>query len=117
VTIHFENARVKLSEVIGLLASLGYEPDLKFSDINEPRVSSVQRETWLQLGLAGFSFGNLMLLGIGIYFGVDAFSGPFFRKLAGYFGLLLAISPLVAFGFIPASADSRISFKPDSLRS
>jgi hypothetical protein len=32
---------VRLSEVIELLACLGYGPDLKFSDINEPRVSSV----------------------------------------------------------------------------
>jgi P-type Cu+ transporter len=96
VTILFENARVKLSEVIELIASLGYEPDLKLSDLNERRASSIQRELWLQLGLAGFAFGNLMLLAIGVYFGVDAFSGPFFRKLAGYFGLLLSI-PVVTY--------------------
>jgi P-type Cu+ transporter len=96
VTILFENARVKLSEIIELLASLGYEPDLRLSDVHASRVSTVQRELWLQLGLAGFSFGNLMLLAIGVYFGVDAFSGPFFRKLAGYFGLLLSI-PVVTY--------------------
>lgn len=96
ITIYFENGRVKLSEVIALLASLGYEPDLKLSDIDPPRAGSSRGELWLQLGLAGFAFGNLMLLAIGVYLGVDAFSGPFFRKLAGYFGLLLSV-PVVTY--------------------
>src|SRR5436853_3044962 len=34
VAITFENARVKLSEVVALLASLGYEPELKLSDVD-----------------------------------------------------------------------------------
>lgn len=95
--ITFENARVQLSEVVGLLASLGYEPELKLSDLNAPRRSSVSRQLWLQIAVAGFAFGNLMLLAIGVYLGVDAFSGPLFRKLAGYLGLALSI-PVVSYG-------------------
>ena len=34
VAITFENANVRLSEVVALLASLGYEPDLKLSDLS-----------------------------------------------------------------------------------
>jgi Cu+-exporting ATPase len=96
VAITFENERVKLSEVVTLLASLGYEPELKLSDLSTPRRHPVARRLWIQLALAGFAFGNLMLLAIGNYFGVDAFTGPLFRKLAGYIGLLLAI-PVVAY--------------------
>jgi len=96
VAITFENARARLSEVVGLLASLGYEPELKLSDFSEPRRSSISRELWLQLGVAGFAFGNLMLLAIGVYFGVDAFSGSAFRKMAGYAGLLLSL-PVVTY--------------------
>jgi len=96
VAITFESARVKLSDVVALLASLGYEPELKLSDLSEPRRGSVSRQLWLQLGIAGFAFGNLMLLALGVYFGVDAFSGPVFRKMAGYAGLLLSI-PVVTF--------------------
>ena len=88
---------VKLSEVVMLLASLGYEPELKLSDLGESRRSSVSRQLWLQIAVSGFAFGNLMLLAIGVYFGVDAFSGPLFRKVAGYFGLLLSI-PVVTYG-------------------
>ena len=95
VGITFENARVNLSEVVALLASLGYEPELKLSDLSTPRQSPGARRLWLQLALAGFAFGNLMLLAIGVYLGVDAFSGPLFRKLAGWFGLLLAIPVVI----------------------
>ncbi len=96
VAIAFENAQVKLSEVVALLASLGYEPELKLSDLSAPRRNPAARQLWMQLAVAGFAFGNLMLLAIGVYFGVDAFSGPVFRRMAGYLGLLLAI-PVVTY--------------------
>ena len=32
--ISFETGKVKLSEVVALLSSLGYEPDLKFADLD-----------------------------------------------------------------------------------
>jgi Cu+-exporting ATPase len=89
--ITFETATVKLSEVAALLASLGYEPDLKFSDLeNRPR-SLAGRRLWLQLGIAGFAFGNIMLFSIASYFGLDSFSGPAFRTLAGYLSFALAL--------------------------
>lgn len=97
VVVTFENARVQLSEVVALLTSLGYEPELKLSDLNAPRENSASRQLWLQIAITGFAFGNLMLLALGVYFGVDTFSGPLFRKLAGYFGLLLSI-PVVTYG-------------------
>ncbi len=94
--VTFETAKVKLSDVVALLASLGYEPDLKLSDLRAPRRNPATRQLWMQLGVAGFAFGNLMLLAIGVYFGVDAFTGPLYRKLAGYLGLVLAI-PVVTY--------------------
>src|SRR4051794_2121531 len=95
-TLTFENDRVKLSEVVALLASLGYEPELKFSDLEQPKINPAARRLWLQLGYASFAFGNLMLFSIATYFGLDAFSGPTFKKLVGYISLLLAI-PVVTY--------------------
>jgi Cu+-exporting ATPase len=96
VAVSFENKSVQLSELVALFTSLGYEPELKLSDLNTARRIPISRRLWLQLAIAGFAFGNLMLLAIGVYFGVDAFSGPIFRKLAGWFGLLLSI-PVVMY--------------------
>lgn len=90
VSITFENERLKLSEVAGLLTSLGYEPELKFSDLQSAPGRKTPRRLWLQLGLAGFAFGNIMLFSLSAYLGLDSANGPAFRKLMGWFSLALA---------------------------
>ncbi len=96
VSVTFTNGLMQLSGVVALLASLGYEPELKFSDLDAAPKNLTARRLWLQLGLAGFAFGNLMLLGLADYFGLDAFSGPTFRKIAGVISLLLAL-PVITY--------------------
>jgi Cu+-exporting ATPase len=98
VYITFENSQVKLSEVVGLLASLGYGPELNSSDLEGRPRPRVSRRLWLQLGVAGFAFGNIMLLSISSYLGLDAFSGPGLRKLFGDISLALALPALVYSG-------------------
>jgi len=95
VAITFESDRTKLSTIIALLASLGYEPELKLSDLHRPGSRSEARRLWLRLGVAGFAFGNIMLFSIASYFGLDSFSGPAFKKLVGFISLLLAVPVLL----------------------
>jgi P-type Cu+ transporter len=94
--ISFDPARVKLSAVVTLLASLGYEPELKLSDLEGRPPVQVARRLWIQLGLAGFAFGNIMLFSISSYLGLDAFAGPGFAKMVGLISLLLA-TPVVVY--------------------
>jgi Cu+-exporting ATPase len=94
--ISFDPARVKLSAVVTLLASLGYEPELKLSDLEGRPQVRVARRLWIQLGLAGFAFGNIMLFSISSYLGLDAFAGPGFAKMVGLISLLLA-TPVVVY--------------------
>jgi Cu+-exporting ATPase len=95
VFITFENAKTKLGELVALLASLGYAPDLKLSDLDNQARTPVSRRLWLQLGVAGFAFGNIMLMSVSSYFGLDAFSGPGLNRLFGYAAMALAIPVLV----------------------
>lgn len=95
ITLSFSTADVRLSEVVSLLASLGYEPELKFSDLDSRPANHARRKLWLQLGVAGFAFGNNMLFAIALYLGVDAVSGPAFRNLVGYISLALALPVLL----------------------
>jgi Cu+-exporting ATPase len=90
VFISFENSRIRLSELVSLLSSLGYAPELKLSDLETGPAPRVSRRMWLQLGFAGFAFGNIMLLSISSYLGLDAFSGPGFRRLSGWISLAVA---------------------------
>jgi P-type Cu+ transporter len=87
ISISFENGKVKLSELVALLTSLGYEPDLKLSDLDGPKLS-VSRRLWLQLGVAGFAFGNIMLFSISSYLGLDV---EYFHTLFGYLSFALAL--------------------------
>ncbi len=96
VCIAFETGKVKLSEIAALLTSLGYEPELKFSDLENRPTIRVPRRLWMQLGLAGFAFGNAMLFSIATYLGLDVFSGPAFQKLVGFISLVLAV-PVVTY--------------------
>ena len=96
VLIAFEHSRVKLSEVVRLLTALGYAPDFNLSDLEDRPRHPVSRRLWLQLGVAGFAFGNIMLLSISSYFGLDAFSGPGLKKLFGWTSLALAL-PVLAY--------------------
>ena len=90
VLISFDNSAAKLSEVVALLTSLGYEPDLKFSDLEKPK-SRISRRLWLQLGIAGFAFGNTMLFSLSSYVGMEHVDGPDFKKLFGYISFALAL--------------------------
>jgi Cu+-exporting ATPase len=98
VVVSFENSKVKLGEVVALLNSLGYGPELFLSDLKDRPRKPAARRLWAQLGVAGFAFGNIMLLSISSYLGLDSFSGPALKKLFGIISLALALPALVYSG-------------------
>jgi P-type Cu+ transporter len=91
VAITFDTARVKLSEAVTLLSSLGYEPELKLSDLDKKKTGPITRRLWMQIGFAGFAFGNIMLMSLSSYFGLDAFQAGRFKPLFGYVSLVLVL--------------------------
>ncbi len=97
IAIAFSDAAVKLSEIAQLLDQLGYAPDLNLADL-EAGVGArkTPRGLWLRVGVAGFAFGNSMLLSLPGYFGLDRFIGPDFRHLVGWLSFALAV-PVVVF--------------------
>ena len=92
----FAPDRIKFSELAALLASLGYEPELSLGALEKPKTSAQSKKSWLQIGVAGFAFGNIMLMSLPFYFGLDSLSGPWFKMVAGWLGLLFAL-PVVTF--------------------
>ncbi len=96
IALAFDPVKVKLSEVVALLTTLGYEPELKLSALEARPRGFIARRLWLQLALAGFAFGNIMLFSLCAYLGLDAFAGPGFQKLVGTISLLLAL-PVVTY--------------------
>lgn len=90
VSIGFQHTELSLKELVELLSSLGYEPEINLDQMNKPHKQKVDRQLILQLGLAGFAFGNIMLLSLPEYFGLDLESYSKFRPWFGWLNLLLA---------------------------
>lgn len=108
--ISFDPQQVELSAVAALLESIGYEPNLKLADLEGKRSSPISRRLWLQLGVAGFVFGNTMLFSLPAYFGLDSLSGPTFRALVGWLSLGLGV-PVVIYSAADFFRNSWLSFQ------
>ena len=96
VAISFSTEKIKLSELVALLAAIGYEPVLTLDELEKRHPDPARRRRWLQVGIAGFAFGNIMLISLPQYLGLDSFSGPLFRLVFGYLSLALAL-PVVLY--------------------
>ena len=95
-SISFAPDQIKFSELAALLASIGYEPELTLGEMAKPKPSARRKKQWLQIGLAAFAFGNIMLMSLPVYLGLDRLNGPWFKAVAGWLSLALAL-PVVTY--------------------
>jgi Cu+-exporting ATPase len=103
LSIHFNHNKIKLSEIIGLLASIGYEPKITLndteatSDVRKDRNTNKENHRLIaQIAVAGFVFGNVMLLSFPEYFGFDSLSETNFKYIFNTLNLLFSI-PVILF--------------------
>ncbi len=73
VTVNFHHDAISLRQVVELLTSIGYEPYLSLKDLSKKSESNYNRDLITRLAVAGFAFGNIMLLSLPDYlsFGTD----------------------------------------------
>jgi Cu+-exporting ATPase len=91
LTITYQVQHTSLRKIVELLSTLGYEPSLSLSHLEETKVQVNNKKLLYQLGVAGFSFGNIMLISFPEYFGLDSSSTASFSPLFGYLNMALAI--------------------------
>lgn len=94
-TIIFNHQQIKLSEVVELMAHTGYEPLINLNDLEHKSEKKTSKEQVIKIGLAGFCFGNIMMLSFPEYFS----SGNFFeqQRLTYFFGYLNLVLSLPVF--------------------
>lgn len=88
--LQFDKEKVSLAQIASLLGRLGYRPEitLEGKPVNH---QSIHKALLYKIGIAGFSFGNIMLLSIPEYV---SFFGDFngsFKVFFAYLSLLLSI--------------------------
>lgn len=100
VTILFNSSKTSLRNIVELLTTIGYEPNLKLEQLGEKAASTIDRSIWLKLGVAGFSFGNIMLFSFPEYLNMDqSDSSEMFKYFFGALNIILAL-PVLLFSSI-----------------
>jgi len=89
-SIDFNPEEISLRSLVELLATLGYEPSISLDDSNKKTEKSVNRSLYLKIGVAGFAFGNIMLLSFPEYFGFEGLERNIQRFLS-YLNILLSL--------------------------
>ncbi len=96
LTILFDDNKTSLRNIVELLTSIGYEPDLKLQQLSETKKSNPQRSIWLKLGVAGFCFGNIMLFSFPEYLNITTSDSiDSFSVFFGALNIILALPVLL----------------------
>lgn len=90
VFIVFDHSKTTLRKVVETLDSLGYEPYLSFNELSGGTKTKTNRALWYKIGVAGFCFGNIMMMSLAEYFA----SGAIEPKLKVFFQTLTLILSL-----------------------
>lgn len=98
VTIDFNPAQISLSKIAGLLTEIGYAPSLTMNDIDN-RSDRKWDNRILKIGIAGFCFGNIMMLSFPDYLGASEISSDFaLRRVFSLLSLGIALPTLLYSG-------------------
>lgn len=90
VRIYFEEVRLSLEELVGLLSRIGYEPYWGMEGDEADKRAAI-RQGWLKTGLAGISFAIVMMLSLPEYLAWgtelgEAGLSTMFRYMSLFFG-------------------------------
>ncbi len=89
VEIIYDHNRLHLKELANLLTSIGYEPYISLNDLAQKK-PRMPRKMIFQLGVAGFCFGNIMLMSFPEYLGLEK-SEQYLQFFFRYINLMLAL--------------------------
>lgn len=91
VTVTWHAERMSVREVVMLLASVGYEPLISLQSLAEKRRDTGNRKLYYKIGVAGFAFGNVMLMSFPEYLAGNGRVDPTFELVFRYLNLALSL--------------------------
>ncbi|MGL6266370.1 MAG: heavy metal translocating P-type ATPase, partial [Chitinophagaceae bacterium] len=96
VFIIFEDAKTTLKKIVQLLAFTGYEPYISLQDEEAKKPVSYNRKYIYRIGVAGFCFGNIMMLSFPEYFSSGIIEQKGLKEVFSYLNLALSL-PVIFF--------------------
>jgi Cu+-exporting ATPase len=96
VSITFDLSKISLRELVETMASIHYTPEVSLQAINNEKEENSDKRLLYKIGVAGFSFGNVMLYSLPEYFNGGQ---PVEDGLGHFLGILsyILIYPVVFF--------------------
>jgi P-type Cu+ transporter len=91
VTITFREEKITLRQLVELLVSVNYTPDISTESRQLRKSRPVNRALLYRLGVAGFCFGNMMLFSFPSYLAINDAVENLLRHNFGYLNLLFGI--------------------------
>ncbi|MEQ1587434.1 MAG: heavy metal translocating P-type ATPase metal-binding domain-containing protein, partial [Cyclobacteriaceae bacterium] len=88
--IDFNPQEIPLSKIARFLTSLGYTPKINLKKEEVPRSVEFNKSLVIKLALAGFAFGNIMLLSFPEYLGLNQ-SDESLQRVFSFLNITLAI--------------------------
>jgi Cu+-exporting ATPase len=96
VSITYDADKISMRELAELLATIGYSPTITLKEFTKKEKKKESKKLIQQIGVAGFCFGNIMLLSFPEYLGINA-NDQNFISLFGGLNLVLSL-PVLLYG-------------------
>jgi len=90
-TFTFRDSEITLRQLVELLVSVNYIPQLNLDSLDKKNRSTVNRGIYYRLGVAGFCFGNIMLFSFPSYLSVNDSVENLLRQNFGLLNILFGI--------------------------
>ncbi len=98
VTISYDHTKRSLKEVAILLSQLGYPPDISLESLDKTKERISKSNIGIKIAVAGFCFGNAMLMSMPEYLDQNSLLTDDFKHLFGWINLALALPVLLYAG-------------------
>jgi len=98
VDITFNNTKISLRQVVEIMASIHYIPMINLEDVEDKKNNNENKTLIIKIGIAGFVFGNTMLLSMPDYIPGGELLDTTFKNFFGFISLMLSLPVLLYSG-------------------
>ena len=91
ITIVFNEQNTSLKSIAELLTQIGYEPHISLHDVAGKEIKKYDKSRIYKLGIAGFCFGNIMMMSFPEYFSLGIINEKGLKAYFAYLNLILSL--------------------------
>ena len=91
VSVKFDESKTSLKNIVTLLDSIGYTPDLNLAEKEAEKQEAINKKLWYKIGIAGFAAGNIMLFSFPEYLSLNELGNDEIKPIFGYLNILFSL--------------------------